>query len=295
MAHLPYVRATIEHGSMRQAALALGVQQSTVSRHVVAFEQRLNIQLFERNSNGVQLTSEGMHGLKTLQELFDNLEEVVIGISRRERNHNKLRIGLCAPIGMEFLLCLIDRFKESFPDVDVVFRDGLYEKHASSIRHRRLDILFTIGRAEIRSCCSKPVWREGLCVLLPSNHNLAAQYEISREELAGENLLVPLGPDGPQFDAHFLDYFIRGPNQPMITYCHANQSTVMIKVRLGKGIALAGESLAKAVSLEGTVWRPIVGERSMCEMQAVWLESNPKTAVLRLVGMAQSMSTGGKD
>ncbi|TIU17835.1 MAG: LysR family transcriptional regulator, partial [Mesorhizobium sp.] len=44
---LTYAFAAMDHGSMRQAAIALRVQESSVSRNVVKLEQLLDMQLFE--------------------------------------------------------------------------------------------------------------------------------------------------------------------------------------------------------------------------------------------------------
>ncbi|WP_349365485.1 MAG: LysR substrate-binding domain-containing protein [Nitratireductor rhodophyticola] len=278
---------------MRKAARALGVQESTVSRHISAIEQVLEIQFFERYNNGVRLTKEGQLWIESVQDHYDGLEEAVIRTARRHKDGEKLRIGLCAPVGLEFLLRLVDRFAATHPDIDVIIRDGSCAKQAAAIRRRHLDISFMCGCAEVRSCRNEPIWEEGLSVLLPSNHRLAMQETLTWQELAGEKLLVPLGPDGPQFDPCFLDQFVRGPNAPVVERCHASQTTVMINVRLGKGFTLAGESLARAAAIDGAVWRPIVGERSRCQVRAVWLDSNPKRAVLRLVGTAQNMAAEG--
>ncbi|SMH27590.1 LysR family transcriptional regulator [Mesorhizobium australicum] len=292
--HLRYVRAAIACGSMRRAAQALGVQESTVSRHISAIEQLLEIQFFERHNNGVRLTNEGQLWIESVQDHYNSLEEALLQTARRNTDGEKLRIGLCVPIGLEFLLRLVDRFGATHPDIDVIFRDGSCANQATAIRRRHLDISFMCSCADIRSCRSEPIWEEGLSVLLPSNHRLAIRDTLTWEALAGEKLLVPLGPDGPQFDSSFLEHFVGGSHAPIVEQCHASQATVMIKVRLGKGFTLAGEGLAKAATVEGAVWRTIVGERSRCQLRAVWLDSNPKRAVLRLVATAQNMAAERK-
>ncbi|TPJ88157.1 LysR family transcriptional regulator [Mesorhizobium sp. B2-5-13] len=56
---LTYAFAAMDHGSLRQAARALRVQESSVSRNVVKLEQLLDMQLFERDVRGVRLTKTG--------------------------------------------------------------------------------------------------------------------------------------------------------------------------------------------------------------------------------------------
>lgn len=287
---LKYVLAAIEHGSMRRVAQALGVQESTVSRNISAFEQHLDIQLFERHSQGVRLTEEGERWLETTRSHIDGLEDVLLQAAHRNKGIARLRIGLCAPVGQEFLFRLIDRFRNKHPEIDVTIRDGSCHRHATAIRRRYLDIAFMCGCCEVKGCSSETIWEEGISVLLPGDHRLAKHDMLTWEELAGERLLVPIGAEGPQLDPCFLRRITTGSSAPIVEQCHASQATVLVKVRLGKGFALAGTSFARATAIENTVWRPITGRNSSCPVKAVWLESNPKRAVLHVVAIARNMA-----
>jgi DNA-binding transcriptional LysR family regulator len=59
MRHLRYVMAAAEHGSIRRAARALGVQVSAVSRRIADLEDEIGDTLFVRCSGGVALTYAG--------------------------------------------------------------------------------------------------------------------------------------------------------------------------------------------------------------------------------------------
>jgi DNA-binding transcriptional LysR family regulator len=66
---LKYFLAVARHGGLSKAALWLDTSASTVSRHIGALEQRLNMRLFVRLSTGYLLTDAGT-------ELFDRVAEV---------------------------------------------------------------------------------------------------------------------------------------------------------------------------------------------------------------------------
>lgn len=53
-----------------------------------------------------------------------------------------------------------------------------------------------------------------------------------------------------------------------------------------------GRELRRGVDIQGTVWWPITGPETIGVIKAVWLDSNPKRAVLRLPGMARNMAAG---
>jgi hypothetical protein len=53
---------------------------------------------------------------------------------------------------------------------------------------------------------------------------------------------------------------------------------------------LAEESYARTVAADCALWRPLDGENSVSSIRGIWLGSNPKRAVLRLVGLAKNMA-----
>ncbi|MER9963320.1 LysR family transcriptional regulator [Mesorhizobium sp. M0045] len=72
---LTYAFAAMDHGSLRQAARVLRVQESSVSRNVVKLEQLLEMQLFERNVRGVRLTETGRTWIEIVRAHYEGLLE----------------------------------------------------------------------------------------------------------------------------------------------------------------------------------------------------------------------------
>lgn len=287
---LKYVLAAAELGSMRRVAEAFAVRESTVSRNIGALERRLDIQIFQRNHTGVRLTAEGRDWIESVRGHYDGLEEAVSSTARRNKENEKLRIGLSAPFGRQFLVDLIDRFEKAYPEVEVEIQDGSCHRQANAIRRRHLDLAFMCGACETRACRFETIWEEGVAALLPTDHPLAGKRELTWSDLAGERLLVPQGVDGPLLDPSLMGPIMAGDQTPIIEQCRACQATVILKVQIGRGFTITGAGFAKGVSIEGTVWRPIIGPDTIGVVKAVWLESNPKRSVLRLLGIARNMA-----
>jgi hypothetical protein len=57
-------------------------------------------------------------------------------------------------------------------------------------------------------------------------------------------------------------------------------------------VTFTEESYAKTVAIDSATWKPLDGQNSVSSIRAVWLESNPKRAVLRLIGLARNMAKG---
>ncbi|ESZ69197.1 MULTISPECIES: LysR family transcriptional regulator [unclassified Mesorhizobium] len=282
---LDYVFAAVDHGSLRQAARVLRVRESCVSRNIVALEQLLDMQLFDRDVHGVRLTEAGRAWVDLVRAHYEGLQDALAGGGRADHEPKTIKIGLCGQIGRAFVARLIDRFRSLHPDVSIAFEDVPHEQCLAAIRRRRLDIVFTHGLENAALCRSEIFAYERLFVLLPCNHPLAEQPVVTWADLADTCLLVS---GGSSRDLRLLEH-IAANGGPTVQICRASEATVILKVQLGQGVALAGEGFARTVAIDATVWKPISGQHSVSSIEAVWLESNPKRALLRLVGTARNM------
>lgn len=287
---LDHVFAAVDHGSLRQAARVLRVRESCVSRNIVALEQLLDMQLFDRDVHGVRLTEEGRAWTDLVRAHYEGLHDALAGGGHSDQDAKTVRIGLCAQIGRTFVARLIDRFGRLHPDVTVAIEDVPLEQCLAAIRRRRLDIVFTHGLENAALCRSEIFAHERFFVLLPCDHPLAARPAVTWADLADTRLLVSVGSP---LDPVLLDK-IAADGGPAIQICRASEATVILKVQLGQGVTLAGEGFARTVAIDATVWKPIDGQHSISSIKAVWLESNPKRALLRLVGTARNMVTAAR-
>ncbi|MFT8491320.1 MAG: LysR family transcriptional regulator [Gluconobacter oxydans] len=68
------VIAVAEHRSVRRAALALEVDQGTLTRSIQALEHALRIPLFERMRTGARLTAAGVAFTKIAASVLDGMD-----------------------------------------------------------------------------------------------------------------------------------------------------------------------------------------------------------------------------
>jgi len=65
-----------QHRSLRQAALALQVRQSTLSRSLRDLEHQIGATLFERTNGGTHPTLEGQEFLQAAKKIVEEAEEL---------------------------------------------------------------------------------------------------------------------------------------------------------------------------------------------------------------------------
>ncbi len=110
--------AVARQGSVRSAALKLNVNHSTVSRRIAAFEETMNVRLFERMPNGYLLTLAGEDLLKAavrMEEEVASVDRKIVG--RDDRMSGTLRVTLPAVLANTVLIEEFSNFCELYPDI----------------------------------------------------------------------------------------------------------------------------------------------------------------------------------
>lgn len=280
---LACVFTAVDQGSLRQAARVLRVRESSVSRNIVAIEQHLDMQLFHRHVHGVQLTQSGEAWVATARRHYEGLKDALAAERTPKPDARTLRIGLSTLGGRKFLTGLMRRFGELYPDVAVNIEDIRQEPAMAALRRRQIDIVFTSGIVSDAAWASETFGSERLFVLLPANHPLGQKRFVTWADLAHERLLVLPPQDSP---VRGLLATVTVDKAPSVHPCRGSDATLVLKVQLGQGVTLAEES-ACSVAPDFTIWRSLEGPASVTQFKAVWLDSNPKRALLRFVATAR--------
>lgn len=110
--------------NFRTAAARLFVTQPTLSRHIAKLEEELGAPLFTRTTTSVALTAFGASILPDAREMTACYERV-LEQSPAHRLHGTLRIGgfIRQPAVAALLKRAIDRFRSTYPDVDISVTD----------------------------------------------------------------------------------------------------------------------------------------------------------------------------
>ena len=123
--------AVARQGSVRNAAAALKVNHSTVSRRISTFEEKMNVRLFERLPNGYLLTTAGEELLRTANKIegeIANVDRLIVG--KDERMSGKIRVTLPSALGTSFLF---EKFAEK-PSAEIFVRIKYLAKFLEEVK-----------------------------------------------------------------------------------------------------------------------------------------------------------------
>jgi DNA-binding transcriptional LysR family regulator len=138
--------AVAERGSMAKASAHLSISHPVVSKTISDLEHTLGVRLFDRNSQGVELTSYGRALLKCGVTVFDEMRQGLKQIEfLADPASGELRIG-CPEITMAGLMpAIVERFSRRYPGIRLhVVLANIAMLQFQELRERNVDLL--IGR-----------------------------------------------------------------------------------------------------------------------------------------------------
>lgn len=180
-------------GSVKAAAISLGVTEPAVSGAVAVLRRELGDPLFERSHGGVALTRGGQRLAGSAAEILGLAEEARQRV-REAGDRPQVRVAATASVSEYVVPWLIESFRRSLPALDapsIVVPGGAF---AEVLKDRRADIAIgpQVAREPGLGIVSTPFLRIRLVVVAPAGHPLAGQRDVALSRLARESWL--LGP-----------------------------------------------------------------------------------------------------
>ena len=116
-----YFLTLADTGSVRNAAAALKVNPSTVTRRLEALEQHLGVLLFKRSPKGLKITPEGAEVIHAVSHISAQLAEVETALKgKNQRLEGRIRVAL-PDVLAQLLLADLKGFTEDYPYIDLEF------------------------------------------------------------------------------------------------------------------------------------------------------------------------------
>ena len=141
-----------KHGNFTKAADGLYVSQSAVSQAIMQLEERLGCKLFDRNTRGVQLTTEG----KVLYSYADNAVSLIKNAqnklaSMKSLRDGEIKIGASDTVCNLFLLPFLGKFNSIYPEIRISVVNRTSRELVKILKNGTIDIAFINLPAEDES------------------------------------------------------------------------------------------------------------------------------------------------
>ena len=184
---LRYFLAVAEELNFTRAAARLHVAQQSLSATIGDLERKLGVQLFDRSTRHVALTTAGdclvPSARRVLADVADALHELEEAAAGR-RGH--LVIGVAVAVhGLPVIRETIRRFSEESPRVDLHVVGHDHSDPTAGLMSGASSMAFVLGPLIDPGLESVTVLEEPRSVVLPATHPLARRSKLRARDLSG--------------------------------------------------------------------------------------------------------------
>ena len=204
LTELKYIVAVARERHFGKAADACYVSQPTLSVAVKKLEEELDVKLFERSVNEVSVTQLGGEIVRQAQAVLEqaaNIKE----IAKRGKDplNGPLTLGVIYTIGPYLLPDLVRQVIANTPKMPLILQENFTVKLLEMLRTGEIDCAILAQPFPDAGLAIAPLYDEPFLAAVPAHHPLAAQRQVTTEELKRETMLL-LG-SGHCFRDHVLE------------------------------------------------------------------------------------------
>jgi DNA-binding transcriptional LysR family regulator len=288
---LEYFVAVAEELHFGRAATRAYITQPALSQAIAGLERTLDVQLFARTRQNVELTDAGAELLRHARGMLVEREEAVAAVRRVERGEaGVLRIGVAVLAEHEVAPALA-ALSDQYPDIILDRSTAVSERLLASIQDRvlhaavvhRVPVLGTIEGVEF-----EVIRRGPLATLVSRSSTLADAASVRLSDLAEETFLVP--------PREFAPSALEGLRTTCLSFASFEPKVLEAPVPLGSdwrpvidgdAIALMPEETALAVQPEGAVAIPLEPPPEF-SLALAWRSGNGSPALDRFVAFIRA-------
>jgi LysR family hydrogen peroxide-inducible transcriptional activator len=188
---LEYFIAVAESGSFRRAAAKLHVSQPTLTAQIASMEQALGGKLFERNRLGTTQSALGRDLLRHARRVIEEFRGFVdSATSLVDRPAGTYRLGVTPTMGPYLLPQILPEIHREYSALKFYVREGLPRALREGLASGQFDLIITPLPMSLENVMVRPLFREALKLVVPSDHRLAKRARVSRDDMVGEEVLT---------------------------------------------------------------------------------------------------------
>lgn len=274
---LRYLVLTAQSGSFSRAAKRLGIKQSTMSRQLLALEQRLGIDVFERSSRGATLTAEGKVYLRTAERVVREFADLNNWLyDTRKGRTGRLAVGFYTSWSTGHLRATLEAFSSTNETIQIERFERDREQLMGGLESGLVDIAIIPGDSKEPQLARLSLWSERIHVAMPDCHRLADAEVIHWTDLRDERFRLTERDPGPQFRQLLLGKLADVSINPDIDQEDVSRESLLASVSASARLSIVVEA-ALGVGIPGIAFREVHDRDGPTRVgfSAYWREDNP--------------------
>ena len=228
--------------NLTETARALHTSQPGVSKAIIELEEELGVEIFARHGKRLKrVTEPGQHVLQSIELIMREVGNLKrIGEQYSAQDSGTLSIATTHTQARYVLPQPVARLREAFPKVNVSLHQGSPDQVARMLIDEVAEIgIATESLAQYDELVTLPCYEWQHMLVMPADHPLARQKNITLEELAGQPLITyhPSFTGRTKIDEAFAAKRLH----PRIALEAIDSDVIKTYVRLGLGVGIVAE------------------------------------------------------
>jgi DNA-binding transcriptional LysR family regulator len=257
--HLRSYIAVAEERHFRRAAERLHMTQPPLSAQIKALEEALGVELLSRDRRGVEVTPAGRAFLEQARRVLacmDEAVDVARGAARGETG--RLSIGFVGSAMYGRVPVLLRGFRTEHPGVHLTLRELSTGSQVEALSSGAIDVGFLRPPIAAEGVVIRSLLQEGVVIVLPDGHPLAAKPALRLSELQGSPLVLLSHLAAPALHDAVVLAFTQDGRAPDIVQEVDELQTAVGLVASGLGVSLVPASV-RALDRHDVVYRDVEG------------------------------------
>ena len=251
-----------EELSFSRAAARLRIEQSTLSKRIVELESQIDMRLFVRNHQTVELTDAGRHFVEDARSAVLYAERAVTGArAALQGSEEVLHIGRSV-YADPYLVTAIQSIRLSlFPGLKIKLFSNFSHELARMVTAGNLDMALVIAIPEWPALSFLSVTEAPIYIALPKSDAIARNAKLNLEDLHSHQWILPERHINP-----YISEMIQAASSAkgivsLDTHNFTTAEEALALVLAYKGVAFLTRESAWRISSDEIAIRPLLEER----------------------------------
>ena len=253
---LRYAVAVADELNFTRAAERLGVSQQVLSEQIRRLEDELGLQVFDRTTRQVRVTSHG-------RQILDEARAVVGAADALRDRARRLASTQAGVVGLGYSRStafdtapLVSAVTEARPELRVEVREVPSRQLPQAVRDGDVDVALSRWADDTDQLFAHTLRRLRSGVILRAGDALAGRAEVALGDLAGRSLVMHRREDAPARHDATLAACAEAGVEPKIVTPRLPFDPLFTDVAEGRGVQIASESIRGALPA-GLTWVPL--------------------------------------
>lgn len=189
--HLRTLTALHETGSVSRAAKRVHLTQSALSHQIKALQSHYGLPVIQRRGQSIELTEAGKHLVALAGKVLEEIRETERDLAKiSQQASGSLRIVLECHTCFDWLMPLMDEFRQHWPDVELDLVSGFHADPVKLLEEGGADIVIGSEHKRQRGIVHHPLFRFEILAVLAPEHPLRGKRILHAADFADVTLIT---------------------------------------------------------------------------------------------------------